>query len=44
VKSRVRALDLPAANARARAVMDESDAGRIAELVDGFNEGFAKSG
>jgi phosphoenolpyruvate-protein phosphotransferase (PTS system enzyme I) len=44
VKSRVRALDLPAANARARAVMDESDAGRIAELVDGFNEGFAKAG
>ena len=44
VKSRVRALDLAAASARARAVMDESDAGRIAELVDGFNESFAKAG
>ena len=40
VKSRVRALDLSAATQRARAVMDESDAARIAELVDGFNDSF----
>jgi phosphoenolpyruvate-protein phosphotransferase (PTS system enzyme I) len=42
VKSRVRALDLAAATQRARAVMDESDAARIADLIDGFNESFGK--
>ena len=37
VKQRVRALDLALATRRARVIMDQSDSGRIAQLVDEFN-------
>ena len=38
VKARIREMDLMAATRRARGVMDQSDAGRIAQLLDDFNE------
>lgn len=37
VKQRVRGLDMVAAVRRARAIMDQSDSGRIAALLDDFN-------
>ena len=37
VKQRIRSLDMVAATRRARAIMDQSDAGRIAALLDDFN-------
>ncbi len=37
VKHRIRALDLSAANQRARLIMDQVDGGRIATLLDDFN-------
>jgi phosphotransferase system enzyme I (PtsI) len=37
VKQRIRSLDLVAATRRARAIMDQSDSGRIAALLDDFN-------
>ncbi len=37
VKQRIRGLDIVAATRRARAIMDQSDTGRIAALVDDFN-------
>jgi phosphoenolpyruvate-protein phosphotransferase (PTS system enzyme I) len=37
VKQRVRNLDMIAATRRARAIMDQSDSGRIAALLDDFN-------
>ena len=37
VKQRIRNLDMVAATRRARAVMDQSDSGRIAALIDDFN-------
>jgi phosphotransferase system enzyme I (PtsI) len=37
VKSRILHLDLQAATRRASAIMDQSDSGRIAALVDDFN-------
>jgi phosphoenolpyruvate-protein phosphotransferase (PTS system enzyme I) len=37
VKQRVRSLDMVAATRRARAIMDQSDSGRIAALLDDFN-------
>jgi phosphoenolpyruvate-protein phosphotransferase (PTS system enzyme I) len=37
VKQRIRALDMVAATRRARAIMDQSDTGRIAALLDDFN-------
>ena len=37
VKHRIRSLDMIAATRRARAIMDQSDTGRIAALVDDFN-------
>jgi phosphoenolpyruvate-protein phosphotransferase (PTS system enzyme I) len=37
VKQRIRALDVVAATRRARAIMDQSDTGRIAALLDDFN-------
>jgi phosphotransferase system enzyme I (PtsI) len=37
VKHRIRNLDMVAATRRARAIMDQSDSGRIAALVDDFN-------
>ncbi len=37
VKERVRAMDLNAADRRARIIMDQIDAGRIATLLDDFN-------
>jgi phosphotransferase system enzyme I (PtsI) len=37
VKQRIRNLDMVAATRRARAIMDQSDPGRIAALVDDFN-------
>jgi phosphotransferase system enzyme I (PtsI) len=37
VKQHIRSLDLAAATRMARTVMEQSDAGRIAELVDGFS-------
>jgi phosphoenolpyruvate-protein phosphotransferase (PTS system enzyme I) len=37
VKQRIRSLDMVAATRRARAIMDQSDSGRIAALVDDFN-------
>ncbi len=37
VKNRVRSIELAAASVRAQAIMDQSDAGRIAALVDDFN-------
>jgi phosphoenolpyruvate-protein phosphotransferase (PTS system enzyme I) len=37
VKQRIRNLDMVAAQRRARAIMDQSDTGRIAALVDDFN-------
>ena len=37
VKQRVRSIDMVAATRRARAIMDQSDAGRIAALLDDFN-------
>jgi phosphotransferase system enzyme I (PtsI) len=37
VKERVRAMDLSAAQVRAAQIMDQSDAARIAALLDGFN-------
>jgi phosphotransferase system enzyme I (PtsI) len=38
VKSRVREINLMAATRRARAIMDQSDAARIGQLLDDFNE------
>ncbi len=38
VKQRIRSLDIIAASQRARAVMDQVDEGRIASLVDDFND------
>jgi len=38
VKARIREIDLMAATRRARMIMDQSDAGRIAQLLDDFNE------
>src|SRR5579859_1145526 len=38
VKARIRELDLMAATRRARVIMDQSDTGRIAQLLDDFNE------
>ncbi len=37
VKERIRALDMVAATRRARAIMDQSDPERIAQLLDDFN-------
>jgi len=37
VKQRIRKLDMVAATRRARAIMDQSDPGRIAALLDDFN-------
>ena len=37
VKQRIRSLDMVAATRRARAIMDQSDADRIAALLDDFN-------
>jgi phosphoenolpyruvate-protein phosphotransferase (PTS system enzyme I) len=37
VKQRIRNLDMVAATRRARAIMDQSDTGRIAVLLDDFN-------
>jgi phosphotransferase system enzyme I (PtsI) len=37
VKQRIRTLDIVAATRRARAIMDQTDIGRIAALVDDFN-------
>jgi phosphotransferase system enzyme I (PtsI) len=37
VKQRIRALDMVATTRRARAIMDQSDTGRIAALIDDFN-------
>src|SRR5579884_530380 len=37
VKQRIRNLDMVAATRQARAIMDQSDAGRIATLLDDFN-------
>jgi phosphotransferase system enzyme I (PtsI) len=37
VKQRLRSLDMVAATRRARAIMDQSDMGRIAALLDDFN-------
>ncbi len=37
VKQRIRSLDLLAATRRARMIMDQSDSGRIAALLDDFN-------
>ncbi|MGH7046749.1 MAG: phosphoenolpyruvate--protein phosphotransferase [Stellaceae bacterium] len=37
VKQRIRGLDMVAATRRARAIMDQADAGRIAALLDDFN-------
>lgn len=39
VKQRIRAMDLVAATRRARVIMDQSDSARIAQLLDGFNQG-----
>jgi phosphotransferase system enzyme I (PtsI) len=37
IKQRIRHLDIVAATRRAEAIMDQSDAGRIAALLDDFN-------
>ncbi len=37
LKQRIRSLDMVAATRRARAIMDQSDTGRIAALLDDFN-------
>jgi len=37
IKQRIRGLDIVAATRRARAIMDQSDTGRIAALLDDFN-------
>jgi phosphoenolpyruvate-protein phosphotransferase (PTS system enzyme I) len=37
VKQRIRSIDMVAATRRARAIMDQSDSGRIAALLDDFN-------
>ena len=37
VKQRIREMDLAAANHRAGVIMDQSDSGRIATLLDDFN-------
>jgi len=37
VKQRIRSLDMVGATRRARAIMDQSDSGRIAALLDDFN-------
>ena len=37
VKQRIRSLDMMAATTRARVIMDQSDSGRIATLLDDFN-------
>src|SRR6516164_134159 len=37
VKQRIRSLDMVAATRRVRAIMDQSDSGRIAALLDDFN-------
>ena len=39
VKSRIRHTDLVAATKRARVIMDQGDSARIAQLLDGFNDG-----
>jgi len=41
VKRRIRSLDLTAATSRAAAIMDQADTGRIATLLDDFNETLA---
>lgn len=41
VKQRIRGMDLVAATRRARVIMDQSDSARIAQLLDGFNQGEA---
>ena len=38
VKNRIRSLDMQAAMRRAQIIMDQSDTGRIAMLLDDFNE------
>jgi phosphoenolpyruvate-protein phosphotransferase (PTS system enzyme I) len=37
VKKRIRGLDLMESSRRARVIMDQSDTGRIATLLDDFN-------
>jgi phosphotransferase system enzyme I (PtsI) len=37
VKQRLRGMDVQAAERRARVIMDQSDPGRIATLLDDFN-------
>jgi phosphoenolpyruvate-protein phosphotransferase (PTS system enzyme I) len=37
IKQRIRSLDIVAATRRAEAIMDQSDPGRIAALLDDFN-------
>jgi phosphotransferase system enzyme I (PtsI) len=39
VKQRIREIDLMEATRRARVIMDQSDAKRIAQLLDDFNDG-----
>ena len=39
VKNRILKLDMQAAMRRAQIIMDQSDAGRIAALLEDFNEG-----
>jgi len=39
VKQRIRELDVGAATQRARLIMDQTDSGRIAALLDDFNQG-----
>ena len=39
VKQRIRRLAVGPATQRARAIMDQTDEGRIAALLDDFNEG-----
>jgi phosphotransferase system enzyme I (PtsI) len=41
VKSRIRQLDSQTAISRAQAIMDQHDSGRIAALLDDFNEGLS---
>jgi phosphotransferase system enzyme I (PtsI) len=43
LKRRIRGLDMVAATRRARAIMDQSDTGRIAALLDDFNAADASS-
>jgi phosphotransferase system enzyme I (PtsI) len=37
IKQRIRAIDMMEAARRARVIMEQSDAGRIATLLDDFN-------